>query len=388
MKKSLIALAVLAAAGTASAQSSVTLFGTVDAALQHVNNGGAASVTRLVQGSNTRSEFGLRGSEDLGGGMAASFWIAADVTVDDGTGTATSTNNQSTGTTGGGTGLVFNARSTVSLSGNWGELRLGRDYTPGFRSRSAFDPFGTRGVGTNVQQNAASVLANSQTMTRASNSIGYFLPEMGGAYGELKYWLGENPSNLVGTAAPNVGRDLSKDGRGAGIRVGYASGPFNIAAAYDKTKYNAGPSGTTFGTGASVGGFGDFMQSNIGGSWDFGMAKAMAVLERDKSGTITAKGWNLGVIVPVGAGDIKASYGRYKIDLGATDPEAKKFSLGYVHNLSKRTAIYAAYARVSNSGGGNFGVIGTSGTQNPAAANVVGVNQHSTGYELGLRHNF
>jgi len=361
MKKSLIALAVLAAAGTASAQSSVTLFGVVDAALQHVSNSGGASGTRMVQGQNTRSNFGLRGTEDLGGGMAASFWLEADVAVDDGTGGATNTNNQSTGATGGATGLTFNARSTVSLSGGWGELRLGRDYTPAFRSISAFDPFGTRGSGTNQILNSTGLLANSQTSVRASNSIGYFLPAMGGVYGELKYWLGENASN-AGTPAGST----KKDGTGGGIRLGYASGPFNVAAAYDRTKYASG----------------NYTESNIGGSWDFGMAKVMAVIERDKSGTTDGRGWEIGTIVPVGAGDIKASYARYRIEPTAgLQPTQKKLSLGYVHNLSKRTAVYVTYARVKNSNGS------TAPVQN-GAFGLPAANGSSTGYDVGLKHSF
>ena len=360
MKESLIALAVLAAAGTASAQSSVTLFGVVDAALEHISNSGGASGTRMTQGGNTRSNIGLRGTEDLGGGLAASFWLEADVSVDDGTGSATNTNNQSTGSTGGATGLVWNARSTVSLSGGWGELRLGRDYSPAFRSLSAFDPFGTRGVGTNQLLNSINgPFANSQTSVRASNSIGYFLPTMGGAYGELKYWLGENAS----TAAND------KDGRGAGIRLGYASGPFNIAVAYDRTKYLAG----------------DFKQSNLGGSWDFGMAKVMAVIARDKSGTLTGKGWEIGGLIPVGAGDVKLSYASYRTDLTAADPTAKKLAIGYVHNLSKRTALYATYARVKNSGGSALSVL--SGSATPAFG-LPTANSSSSGYDVGLKHSF
>ncbi len=78
--------------------------------------------------------------------MSASFWLEAGVNNDDGSGAATATNNQG-GTTGGG-GLTFNRRSTVSLAGGWGELRLGRDYTPQFWNLTIFDPFGTNGVGT------------------------------------------------------------------------------------------------------------------------------------------------------------------------------------------------------------------------------------------------
>src|SRR3954470_15114994 len=98
MKKSLIALAVLAAAGAASAQSSVTLFGIVDATVQHVSNSGpgGGSVTRLHNSGESSSRLGFRGTEDLGGGMSGSFWLEAGLNNDDGTGQTLSTNNQST----------------------------------------------------------------------------------------------------------------------------------------------------------------------------------------------------------------------------------------------------------------------------------------------------
>jgi predicted porin len=175
----------------------------------------------------------------------------------------------------------------------------------------------------------------------------------------VNYWLGENQSTA--TAA---GADTSDDGTGAGLRLGYASGPFNVAVAYDRTKYAAG----------------NFTQSNIGGSWDFGLAKVMAVVSRDKSGDTTGKGWEIGTLIPVGAGDIKASYGRYRLDSLASDPTAKKIALGYVHNLSKRTAVYVTYARVKNSGGANLPV--QTGFGNP------GTNDSSTGYDLGVKHSF
>ncbi len=126
MKKSLIALAVLvSAAGAASAQSSVTLFGVVDVGATYgtANGNGDADKWAVTSGNNATSRLGFRGTEDLGGGMSASFWLEAQVNGDDGTGGATSMNNVTT--TGGSTGMVFNRRATVSLSGGWGELRLG-----------------------------------------------------------------------------------------------------------------------------------------------------------------------------------------------------------------------------------------------------------------------
>jgi predicted porin len=82
----------------------------------------------------------------------------------------------------------------------------------------------------------------------------------------------------------------------------------------------------------------------------------------------------------VGAGDIKASYGRYRTDLTAADPTSKKIALGYVHNLSKRTALYVTYARVKNSGGA------ASPIQTGAVAPGAGLR--TTGYDLGLKHSF
>eukprot|EP01136_Pigoraptor_vietnamica_P019548 Opistho-1_new@67290 len=149
MKKSLVALAILAAAGVASAQSSVTLFGIVDAAYTHGSGNGVGSSDKnqLTNSGYNSSRLGFRGTEDLGGGMSASFWLEAGVNNDNGSGGLTNTNNQATGATGGG-GLTFNRRSTVSLASGLGELRLGRDYTPQFWNQTVFDPFGTNGVGT------------------------------------------------------------------------------------------------------------------------------------------------------------------------------------------------------------------------------------------------
>ncbi|MBA2675784.1 porin [Ramlibacter sp.] len=358
MKKSLIALAVMAAAGAASAQSSVTLFGVVDATVQR-GSGSVSSKTQLGNSGYNSSRLGFRGTEDLGGGMSASFWLEAGVANDNGSGINTNTNNQGSGLTGGG-GLTFNRRSTVSLAGGWGELRMGRDYSPQFWNLTVFDPFGTNGVGTTQTLNS---IITGPTQVRASNSIGYFLPpNLGGFYGQVQYYMGENSS----------GTPTEDDGKGYGLRVGFASGPFNVAVAFSKTDYLVGNS----------------KQANIGGQWDFGVAKLMAHYARDKgafaAGSSTAttglrdgKGWLVGTLVPVGAGEIRASYSRYSAD-SAGDPTSKKFALGYVHNLSKRTALYVTAARVKNSGGATQALNGA----------VTGVNGSSTGYDLGIRHSF
>ena len=350
MKKSLIAMAVLASAGVASAQSSVTLFGIVDATLAF-GKGSISNKTQLTNSGYNSSRLGFRGTEDLGGGMSASFWLEAGMANDNGSGAATNVNNQSTGTSAasaGTQGLTFNRRSTVSLGGGWGEVRLGRDYTPQFWNLTVFDPFGTNGVGTTQTLNSS---LGGPVAIRASNSIGYFLPgNLGGFYGQLQHYRGENNNNVA------------NDGTGTAMRVGYANGPANAALAYSTTKYATG----------------DIKSTNLGGQWDFGVAKLMGHYVRDRvSGSATGKGGLIGALVPVGPGEIRLAYSTYKNNLAGT-PKTNKIALGYVHNLSKRTAVYTTYARVKNSGGAAQAL---NGSGNAA-------NQNSTGYDFGIRHSF
>jgi predicted porin len=355
MKKSLIALAALASfAGMASAQSSVTLFGVVDATLAH-GSGSVSNKTQLANSGYNSSRLGFRGTEDLGGGMSASFWLEAGVNNDNGTGAATNVNNQATGGAlagiNGGQGLTFNRRSTVSLAGSWGEVRLGRDYTPQFWNLTVFDPFGTNGVGTSQVLNSAVPLVGV-TIVRASNSVAYLLPDnLGGVFGHVMYYMGEN----------NSGPATHKDGTGTGLRLGFARGPFNVALAVSRTKYAAG----------------DVQQNNIAGQWDFGLAQLMGEYSRDKNGSVNGKGGLIGGLVPVGSGQVRLAYSRYQVDT-AGNPTSKKLALGYVHNLSKRTALYATYSHVGNSGGAAQALNGA----------VTGANRSSSGTDFGIRHSF
>ena len=198
MKKSLLALAVLGGfAGVASAQSSVTLYGTVDLNARYIKNDGSSKRVSLSQDGINSSQLGFRGVEDLGGGLKASFILLAGVNADTG-----SANNQ-----------FWNRRATVSLSGGFGEVRLGRDYTPTFWNTTIFDAFGTNGLGdsSGVKQLAA------PDYVRANNAIGYFLPSnIGGVYGQVMAAAGEG----------------NNAGRYVGGRVGFAAGPFDVAVAY------------------------------------------------------------------------------------------------------------------------------------------------------------
>jgi len=353
--KHLIALPVaLVCSAGAVAQSSVTVFGIVDAAYSH-GSGSLSMRNQLSSGSNASSRVGFRGSEDLGGGMSASFWLEAQFNTDNGTGFATNTNNQASGigTAGAGTqGLTFNRRSTVSLAGPWGELRLGRDYTGHYRNRVDTDPFSVVGVGA-TQVNVGTLAG--QTSTRASNAIGYFTPSrLGGFFAQAQYYLGENPS----------GTPTERDGSGFSLRAGYAAGPLTVSGAYAVTDMASG----------------DVVSTNVGAIYDAGPVRLMGAAFRDKTespAAVTGKGYTLGAIVPVGAGEAKFALSRYGSDAGAR-PHTRKIAVGYVHNLSKRSALYATYARVGNSGGATTALNGS----------TTAANERSTGYDLGIRHSF
>jgi predicted porin len=343
MKKSLFALAALTAfAGVASAQSSVTLFGVVDLAARNVKNG-SNSIKSLSQDGNASSRLGFRGVEDLGGGMRAGFWIEGAINPDTG-----------------GTTQTWQRRSTLSLMGGFGEIRLGRDYTPTFWNHTVFDPFGTNGVGsqTNLmtRQGSASVLnGGAGTLVRANNTIGYFLPAMGGVYGQVQVSAAEG--------APNGNKY-------AGARFGYAGGPVNVAVAFGTTDITATLEQKAF---------------NVGGSFNLGFMTLMGQYHSYKINTAafgTQKNALVGVLVPLGAGTLKASYGRVG---GKAGFDATQIAAGYVYDLSKRTALYTHFSKISNEKGSSFAASGSG----PAytAANIA-AGKGSTAYEFGVRHSF
>ncbi len=335
MKKTLIALAAVAATGAAFAQSSVTLFGIVDLNIRNVKQGGE-SLTSMSQDGIASSRLGFRGVEDLGGGMKAGFWLEAGLNPDTGTPT----------------GVSFQRRSTVSLMGNFGEVRLGRDYVPTFWNHTIYDPFGTNGVGSSV--GTFNSLGNGAgTLVRANNSLGYFLPNFGGFSGQVMYALKE-------TKADNA------LGEYFGLRLTYAAGPLSVAFA-------TGNEGTENQVDS-------YKRTNVGASYDFGVAKPMVQYTIGKQGSAEVKHFVVGVVAPVGPGNIKAAYTRSDYNPAAGNGDANKIAVGYDYSLSKRTAVYGTFARITNKNGATYGL-------SPNAAGTTPGGK-STGFEFGVRHSF
>ena len=347
MKKTLVAIAALSAI-SAFAQSSVTLGGTVDMRLA-IGNGSTGNKTSLATNGIASSQFRFVGVEDLGGGLKAGFHLEAGISPDSGVGNGTSLNNQPSGASTG-NGFTFNRRSTLSVMGGFGEVRLGRDYTPHFWNHTFYDPFGTNGVGSSM---ALTGSAGGVTTVRASNTIGYLSPNFGGFSGQIQTYFGENGS----AAAAPAGTDA---GSGTSLRVGYAQGPISVGLAYGRTN-TAVNSDTT--------------STNIGGSYDLGIVKIMGAYTIDaRTNLVDVRGWVFGVTAPVGPGSLKAAFSQ--TDQG-NDAIGRQFALGYEYALSKRSTVYATVASVNNSK--------TAFSLNGA---VTKVGDGSTGFDLGVKHSF
>ncbi|MFO1217745.1 MAG: porin [Burkholderiaceae bacterium] len=348
MKKSLLALAVLGSfAGVASAQSSVTLFGIVDLSARQVKNGSNNALKTMATDGINSSRLGFRGVEDLGGGLSAGFWLEAG--MDNGLGAVGGSNSLAS--------VFFNRRSTVSLMGRFGEIRLGRDYTSGFWNTTVFDPFGTNGVGafTNLSINAS---LESATYVRSNNTVGYFLPgNLGGLYGQVQRSASEGILGQQQTSG----------------RIGFAAGPVNVAASHQITEKGAN----------------DWKHSNIAGSWNFGFMNLMAQYDTQKLAAVKQNTYLIGAVVPIGQGELHVSYDKQDRKGGAAGTsnenadDADQIAVGYVYNLSKRTAVYGTYAQIKNKGGA---ANGSNQLIPGGVGNAVGAK--STGVEVGLRHAF
>jgi predicted porin len=342
MKKSLLALAVLGAfAGAASAQSSVTIYGSLDLGLTKSNggtagnNGGAAgngaqAKAWTVQSANA-PRLGFRGNEDLGGGLSAQFQIEHRFNVDTGT-----LNNAST---------FWQGRSYLQLSSaSAGRVYLGRDYTPAFWPAVKSDPFGWDGVGqmgldmwagfrtpnpnvtiggaAQTAANPAGIAGNGGNV-RSANTIGYKSPSFGGLTVQIATGLGENI----------VGRD-------DGFNIEYAAGPIYAALGYERVRGSGNAPIVAPVAQALNAKDGDSLV-NFAFHYDFGIVKPMFYYAQAHVDATDAsnKFWSLGALAPIGPGNLKAAY--YKWDPEGSNNNRQKFGIGYDYPLSKRTNLYA-----------------------------------------------
>jgi len=360
MNKNIFAAAALAAcAGAASAQSGVTIYGTVDAGLVRETGGAAGDVTKLTSGVGTYSRLGFRGSEDLGGGLSAIFTLESGFRVD--------TGEQAEA------GSLFNRQAFLGLKSPFGTLTLGRQNTPYHNALvQVGDPFGTGFAGTSRNQ-----FPDWGTNVRASNTILYSAPETMGFTGELMYSPGEQPGSATA-------------GRQTGASIGYARGPLNVRFAYNNKNTVLPATATT----PALGGVGT--NKLLAANFDFGVVKAYAAYGMDKGFGSAPLGNNsnpfaypvapiastdgnevlLGLTAPIGTGTLMASVMR-KNDKTAFNQDSRAWGIGYLHPMSKRTHLYTAFARVNNKNGAGYTV-----------ANNTEPGTGDTAFNLGVRHSF
>ena len=390
MKKTLLAAALLAGfAGAASAQSSVTLYGIVDAGLRYTqvsrNNLDGVNNFGLGYGQQSGNRFGLKGVEDLGGGNKATFMLENGFDIGNGTALQGS--------------RLFGRQAWMGVeSDSWGYVRMGRQLN--FATEYVgipVDPFGT-GFG-QLNMGAAFGVANTD---RISNTLKYQTPNMSGfqagigysfATGNSALYTAEANNGLVpGTSGTGYNFASSNNTRQLTLGAKYANGPFYAAASYDKIYSEAG---LTQGRSASISSW------NLAGSYDFKVVKIAAGYGQTRDGAVLGQGGGgTGATLagsPVGSGDLifAPAVGTNSYIVGATIPvnpvsrvllswtmltpntnmkdiynaqNQTAYNLAYTYDFTKRTNLYAFVGTMQNVG-----------TVDTAKSTTVG---------LGLRHQF
>ena len=363
MKKSLLALAVLTAiTGAASAQSSVTLYGKVDLGLVLDAGGAAGKSVRISSGVTGGSRLGFKGVEDLGGGMKAAFQLETGYCADSAAGQGGVAVKDSTGKTIGtttvtnfctGSNAFMGRQAHGDLTGAFGAMSAGRQYSLGFTNLTTIDPFGTGFAGT-----SSNLIDTSNT--RLNNSFQYTTPTLGGfaASGEIAF--GEQTGNWQGN-------------RETGAALTYASGPVYVGATFFDLS-------NTNGNGSARKNF------ELGATYDFGVVKVHALAQKG-SGFPTGAANKIdvldllgGVTVPLAGGSLMADYinhnDRTKFTSGGNN-DSSQVAIGYIYPLSKRTSVYSSFAHIEN--------------KNKAAFTVGNATEAGTGnksFDFGVVHNF
>ena len=346
MKKTLIALAALAATG-AFAQSSVTLYGAVDASFDH-GAGNGQTVNRMNNSDLGSSKLGFKGTEDLGGGLKAVFKLEGGLANNTGNGKASNSNNQSNGapaSLAGAQGLDFQRYSYVGIDGNFGSLHLGREYIYSFwYGEGTVDPFSTNGPAqtTNLFYKLA---GGALVATNASNMISYNSPN-GPVQGGVQYIMGGNT-----TATATVGKS---DGSGYSAFLKYNQGPLLITGAVSKVDYMVA---------------GAYKVTGLSAQYDVNAAASLMYTYAKETQLANANTENMVAgSYTMGATKWKASY-THASRTGSNVGTANQYGLGVDYALSKRTKLYTTVAEVKNSGNGLFstGAVGAANNSKSGA---------------------
>ncbi len=372
-RKWVSAAALTLLSGVAAAQSSVTIYGRIDSGIVTGKFDSTGNRTLLQSGPYTASRLGFRGTEDLGGGLRASFGLEAGLNIDTGTGGAT------------GGGLSFNRGSQVALaSDSWGEFALGKMYMPTFWVYLASDPgiggLGLGSMGASITQQHTALTGKTGWGGFYDNTVRYRTPNISGLKGEVAYSLGAENSN--NSPARN-------DGRTSAFNVQYEKGPMYLGGAYQK--YTASVAGVAAGTYA-----GDANQTTwmVAGRYAIAPATVGVNYGRTKNstacqstGNVVGCDMNTFAITSrfdlTGQSSMDVSLAQLKANSGSLiGAKANTLAIGYTYYLSKRTWLYGQAVKMSNNSQSAWGLNAGLGQAN----NTKGLSPQA--FSVGILHTF
>lgn len=309
--------ALFLACGAAFAQSSISLSGLID-----LNVGKDVGASQRRMGTGNMSHLQIAGTEDLGGGMQAIFKLSSRINADDGsTNTAGAFLNSPAGT-------FWSQQSWVGLNGGFGTVKLGRQFSAALLTQALVDPWFLDHVTIN------------------------FMPSTGGI---ANFWYNDAVTYEYGAGGFSFAAQAAQKDNNPGwagtpnkmpwsVAFGYAQGPWQLRFAHEKPSDGRSHLSTLF------------------GGYDFGVATFNAMVASGKDHTdAKVRTWAVSSVVPLGAGQFRASLGQYKQGDAVL---SQKLSVGYHYFLSKRTSIYTTFAH-----------------DNKAPA-------YKNGYEFGVQHAF
>lgn len=395
MQKKIIALALAAMAGSAFAQSNVTIYGVVDAGVARMSATGLKSQYAVESGMLGGSRIGFKGVEDLGNGLKALFTLEYALAVDDNNGVGA---KDAAGTFSAAdlwSGTVAR-QQLVGLTGGFGTAVVGRLQTAGYDWACAYNPIAGSALDT-VGKLKAATLLQCGSGGRADNALAYISPSFGGVTVALNHARVTEAAayNIYKKADPTQGYLVDANGNQIGVAkdntanlvsVKYDNGPLSASAIYSRISM----------AGTSVSD--DVSEYGLGASYDLKVAKLFGTFQAQKnnaSGSGRDKKYSFAVAAPVSAaGTVVASYARNKLNNNSVSSDGSSaYNLSYLHALSKRTTAYAGYTRVTNQSNGDAGVVGA---YNPngayvaatAAAPATGGDGNASVLGLGINHKF
>lgn len=406
MKKTLIAVAALAAAGGAFAQSSVSLYGRLDLGMSQIKNttpsianaagaittaGTTNTVTSAFGAQNiyTTSRLGVKGAEDLGGGTKALFNYELAIDPD----------NSSA------VGIGKTRLGNVGLTGGFGTVTLGTflnafDTVRGYSKATA----GTAGFpGGSATDNALALVGTTAISGRSQNTIAYTTPNFGGLTAGMTLSSEQNKTTTDATST-TVASTTDDKTQVVGLTLGYENGPLSTRVAYAQGKTDTLSAATL--SAAAVSGTSKLNDIALAASYDLGIAKPYVIAEQAKStasGNSTAltdlakyNTTGKGQAVTIGSG---FTFGAFEPWIeytqakdkgtscsvvgaavscatapGYTAAKGKAWQVGSKYNVSKRTFAYGAYGNEDKTGSGS--------TANPA------ITTKEKGFAVGLVHQF